>query len=364
MKRLQRTSTTLLELIEAGHWDLLRIRIMENKEEIKKTDEITGRTILHQLAYKPPVPDDIFQLVVETYPEAAKVQEKLYGTTPLHILCWTSQRSTRKVQILLKHMEPADLLRRSYFGGTALHSACGSNANIDVIKAIVKPNPSIVLAKTHGKSILYKQTALIALWQCHLQTIPGHMQIARILQGEDVRERHFERVWEKIIFLACEAFKVSPSYQKGEIEESEIENYALHGLLSLKAPVALYKVAIKRHPKWTAYPDGNGNYPLHNILTTRPYRVKDVEIITELLKAFPEVASKKNKKGESPIFVAIRERLGWEEGLGQIVNAKPEILASTDDETGLFPFLFAATLGGRVAIESTFHLLSSKPDLI
>jgi hypothetical protein len=63
-----------------------------------------------------------------------------------------------------------------------------------VIKLLIDTNPKLVLARTQE----YKHTALTALFQSHLQTIQGHMQIARILKGEDVQTNHFKIFWEKV----------------------------------------------------------------------------------------------------------------------------------------------------------------------
>lgn len=355
-KEDDRPLSSLSSLIERGEWDLVRRRCKSHPEQIDGfVDPLSGWTILHELCSKPPTPDDVFRIVVGIFPRATTMQEKSYLATPLHILCWSSQRSVSKVHILLEHMKAEDLLKRNRFGGTVLHSACGSHAFLPVIQAIVQANPSIVLERTYE----YDQTAVTALWHCHLQNIPGSLQIARILKGCEVNEGLFDRFWEKVEFLARESFKLSPACP-ANIDPSS-SDYIFHGLMHLRAPLDAMKVALKRNPKCASFADVDGNFPLHHVVIRRPFRIKDIELIRELLQIYPEAAGKLNNEGHAPIFIAIRNRMVWEEGMELIANANTDVLATTDKDTGLYPFLLAASLSGRVAVNTTYHLLSAKP---
>jgi hypothetical protein len=196
------------------------------------------------------------------------------------------------------------------------------------------------------------------------------MQIARILKGDEVHEEHFDRFWNKCKFLAMHTFQLSTACPKELIEseddseESELHKYVLHGLLDLKGPLNMIKTAIKVNADWACHADANGNYPLHLVVQRRPFRVKDVDVIQELLQAFPEAAGKRNGDGDLPIHIAIRDRMAWEEGLGEIANANTDILGIPDHQTNLYPFLLAASLGGRVAVNTTYQLLLAKPHLV
>ena len=356
------TSKDLPGLINDGEWLLVRSRIKNRPEEvIGFIDETTGWTILHDLCSKPPTPEDIFRATVDLWPDAIKVQEKNYRATPLHVLCWSSQRSVKKVQILLEHMNHPehDMMARNRFGGTVLHSAAGCHAGLPVLKALIEKYPPIAMARTQE----YNHTALTALWHAHLQSIPGHMQIARILKGEEVTgDNHFDRFWEKVVYLARESFKLSSDASK-DLDPTSTD-YVFHGLLHLRAPLNTLKVALRRNPHWAAIPDANGNFPLHHVVIRRPFRVKDKDLISELIQACPEAAGKKNSDGNAPIFIAIRDRMGWDEGLGMIANANTDVLSQTDSDTGLYPFLLAASLSGRVAVNTSFQLLCANPYLV
>jgi hypothetical protein len=349
----------MAELIEREDWETALEVCRSHPEQIMAgLDRQTGGTVLHRLCTKPHAPLYLFEAVLNAYPEAVRIQDTAYQATPLHVLSWTAQRSTAIFSLLLSHTNQDDLERLNRYGGTVLHSACGSQASLDVIKLIVQKNPGIVLARTHDSN----HTALTALWQSHLQSIPGHMQVATILKGETVTSDHFDRFWEKVTFLARVAYRQScPSCTDDSITNGM---YELHGLFQLRAPINAIKVAIRRHPEWAQVPDSDGNYPLHVVVIRRPFRVKDKDIIDMLLKAYPDAAGKKNKAGDTAIFLAIRDRIDWNDGLKCIVQADTDTLASSDSQTGLYPFLLAASLGGRVAVNTTYELLCERPDLV
>ena len=123
-------------------------------------------------------------------------------------------------------------------------------------------------------------------------------------------------------------------------------------------------MALKLNPSFAAKADSNGNYPLHHIIIRRPFRVKDVEIISKLLEAYPDAAGIRNNEGSAPLFIALKEKMGWEEGLGEIIKADSDTLSSRDMDTALYPFLLAASVGGRVAVNNTYNLLIANPHLI
>ena len=199
------------------------------------------------------------------------------------------------------------------------------------------------------------------------------MQIAQILKGESVDSEHFDRFWNKCTFLAMYSFKMSAACppalaEKDGFEDEQVEQelykYVVHGMLDLKAPLNMLKTAVKLHPDWARQADFEGNYPLHHVIIRRPFRVKDVQLIRELLQAYPEAASKRNKAGDLPLHIAIRDRMVWEEGLDEIVKAYPDALNAAEADSKLYPFLLAASLGGKVAVNTTYQMLLVKPHLV
>jgi ankyrin repeat protein len=340
--------------IQEEKWNLVRARCQDHPEEFRFVDSYSGLTLLHQLCFKTITPIDVFQMVVNVYPEATKIQDCKYESTPLHILCLNSQRSVGKVDLVLHYMAPEDLLIKNVVGDTALHIACEMNAMLPVIKCLVQKNPDVLFEKDR-----YDRTAFSPLRRQYFQSIPGCLAITRLLKGENVQDDHFERFWEKLEYFVRESFQRSP-YCPKDTDRNDT-SFLIHGLLQFHPRFLItYKVALKQRPDSFAVADAEGNYPLHRAI------LLDLcgSFISEILQAYPEAASARNQDGDLPLFLAIRQKIAWKQGLGEIVEADADILASQDKETGLFPFLLAASIDGDTAVNSTYQLLCANPYLV
>lgn len=338
--------------IQEEKWNLVRARCQDYPEEFRFVDSYSGLTLLHQLCYKTITPIDVFQMVVNVYPEATKIQDCKYGSMPLHILCLNSQRSIRKVELVLLCMEPEKLLIKNVAGDTALHIACEMNAMLPVMKCLVQKNPDVLFEKNR-----YERNAFAP--RHYFQSIPGHLAITRLLKGENVQDGHFKRFWEKLEYFVLESFQRSPYCPKDT--DSNDTSFLIHGLLQFQPHfLNTYRVALTQRLDSFAVVDAEGNYPLHRAILLDLFG----PFISEILQAYPEAASVQNKDGDLPLFLAIRQRIAWKRGLEDIVNAATDILASQDKETGLFPFLLAASVDGDTAVDTTYQLLCAKPYLV
>ena len=63
-------------------------------------------------------------------------------------------------------------------------------------------------------------------------------------------------------------------------------------------------------------------------------------------------------------MVAIRNKIAFENAIGEILRADMTVVSSHDAETGLFPFQLAASVGGPEALNTTFQLLTALPQVI
>jgi hypothetical protein len=80
------------------------------------------------------------------------------------------------------------------------------------------------------------------------------------------------------------------------------------------------------------------------------------------------------KKGRLPLHSAIVSGKRWNEGLKCLRNAYPDSLIKIDQETGLYPFMLAAAVGGAALkdeittvgrsadLTTIFEILRSRPD--
>mmetsp|Transcript_2933 Transcript_2933/g.6915 ORF Transcript_2933/g.6915 Transcript_2933/m.6915 type:complete len:359 (+) Transcript_2933:87-1163(+) len=342
----------LIALLATADWKQLRTAALEeHKEELEQVDKRRGWTVLHYMCAIPSIPDDVFATAVQLYPEATCVLGSApYCHLPLHVLCEVQDHSLCKVQILLEYMRPDDLLVTSHLRGSVLHHAYRKQARISTIQELIRANPKTVLLSHH-----YQHTPL------HAEQY-GLMQVRYILKGVKVDESRFQEYWDKVILIAKTSFKLSPNYDPAM--EGNIEDYTLHGLQFLHAPYSIQRVATRLNPKWASTPDSQGNYPLHNAIREAPSQNKLPPFVKDILSAFPEAAMERNTQGEAPIFAAMRKGMTWEKGIKDIVRAHPESLYSTDQQTGLCPFLLAASLNEEATMETSYQLLCANPSLL
>ena len=351
-------------LIQQQLWDHVEQRLREYPEEASGQSshpDSGGRHRLHWLCSMGSTPGRIIEIVASLDPQAIVLaDQRFYGDTALHSACRNSVVSSDKITSLLLHCpDPqTNLLIRNQLGGTALHSAANHNAVLSVLEALIRANTRLLSVTTFQG--LHSVTAL---WSSYNSTIPGVMCAARILQGETEASEslHFTRFWEKCKFLAIEHFKLVSNCCPDE-DNIEYDRYVLHGLIRCNVPFELFQIALKLDTSYALAADINGSLPLHLMLENRPYRLKEKQALSALLEAAPESYSQPNLQGDVPLTIAIRNRIPWENGLKGL--AGPNVLQRRDKETGLLPFQLAASIGGRVSIETMFHLLTKQPDLL
>jgi ankyrin repeat protein len=338
-------------LVQDNQWDTLGARLLETPDEARRlVDPSIGWTLLHFLCSIGSSPLGLVDQVAKLYPEAVTRPDKRYGDTPLHMAARNSLTSAHKVKSLLACIEGQNeaILIRNTFGGTALHSAANHNAVCSVLQALVEANPRILNVRTHDGI-----HAMSALYSAYIQTIPGYMAVAKIVAGEEVTSRHFERFWSKVVFLAT-------AYLPGAAHERMV----LHGLLHCQILMNFYKLALMWDPTLAGVASLAGNLPLHVLVERRPFRLKEREAIEATIKAHAEAASIRNDEGDLPIFLAIRNKMPFSNGMDVILEAHRSSVTCRDPQTGLLPFQMAAAVGGNVAVDNTFHLLLTQPDLL
>ncbi|GKY92396.1 hypothetical protein MPSEU_000210500 [Mayamaea pseudoterrestris] len=347
-------------LIASNNWDQLYEFIESNP--ITAIGEFPPYcTRLHQLCSIGSAPVALIDLVARIDPSAIIQTERMHGDTCLHIIARNSQISATKLKSLLGHLEEKNrdgMLIRNMLGGTALHSAANHNAVLEAFQILVISNVQIIRMTT-----LDGTHAISTLWNSFIQTIPGTMLVARMLkQAEAVHDPLFERFWSKAEFLALEYVRFLGLTDVQNISDSG--SCVLHGLLKLNAVIKFFEVALKRNRAFALARDVEGNLPIHRLLEYRPYRLKERDAIRSLLEAAPEAAMVMNDFNDCPLLLAIRNRIPWENGVDIVAQQGRDVIAIREVKTRLLPFQYAAFIGGRVAVETTFQLLIMRPDLL
>jgi hypothetical protein len=348
---------TIFDFITDHDWDALRAIVASNPKEAEKIDPASGRSPLHMVCSFGSSPPHLVSVVAAAAPSQLKVNDKVYNDTPMHIVCRNSQRTRSKVEYLLELCAPEDVLRRNMIGGTCLHSACGHNAMFPVIEQIVRKNPAVLKVSTFDGI-----SPLRGLFFSYTQSIPGVLAVGKMLKGREVTEGHFQRFWQKADLLALEFYKLTNACPLDR--ESITNDYVAHGLIHYNAPLNLLKIALKRDPTCATALDRDGNTPLHLLVERRPYRLKEKEALQATLAANPESAGVANHAGHPPLMLAIRNKIPFENGVGEILKADMRVVSTKDTETALYPFQLAAAVGGPEALNTTFQLLSALPQQI
>lgn len=353
-------------LIDSQRWEEVRQHLLMQPQGFETiVHSSSGWYPLHWLCAIGSTPASLIELAVEAFPGGLTVPDRRYSDTPLHLCCRHSQVTTSRSKALLSHYPSGskDILARNVLGGTCLHSAVNHNANIEVIKAIVEVNPKIARVRTYEGAHV-----ISALWNSYLQTIQGHMCIARALKGhpdDKVSDSHFVRFWDKAEYLALQSFRQSETCP-GKVKDTDKDptELMIHALLQCDINVQMYKLALKLYPNGLSARNAHGDLPLHVLIQNRPFRLKERDAILATVAAFPDAAKLPNDQGENPLFIGIRNKVPWENGLDSLVAASPSIIETPDNETGLLPFQVAASVGGNVSVNTTFNLLTIRPDLL
>ena len=353
------SASVIFDYISKNDWDSVQALCESNPRVAAVVDPVSGRTPLHMVCSIGSASPAVIAAVVSAAPENVKVMDKVYHDTPLHIVCRNSQKTASKVEIILKHCSHEDILRRNVIGGTCLHSACGHNAVFAVLQHLIHKNPAVLKISTFDGI-----PPIRGLFFSYTQSIPGVLAVGKILKGVTVSNSgHFERFWAKASFMALEYFKLTTAYCASNMTPLSSQ-YVAHGLIHSNAPINLLKVALSRDPGCAEVVDRNGNTPLHLLVERRPYRLKELDAIRCTLKAFPQAAAVANHAGTPPLILAIRNKIPFENAIGEILRADMTVVSRRDVETDLFPFQLAASVGGPEALNTTFQLLTALPQQI
>ena len=355
LAREEQNDRSIFELLNSHEWEEVKTRCESHPSEARTIDARTGSSPLHLVCSIGSAPAYAIEACASAAPEMVKLKEKRFQDSPLHIVCRNSQTSAEKAETVLKFCDPEDLLMQNVIGGTPLHSACGHNALLSVLQHLVRTNPAL-LRKNTNEGVL----PLRALFHSYMQSIPGHLAVGKMLKGRTVTEGHFERFWNKTEFMAKAFYQL----RIGDDALSNFDDYIAHSLLFFDAPLNLIKIALIRNVDWARVIDSEGNTLLHLLVERRPYRLKELEALEFVIRGYPGAVQVRNNNKQLPLFLAIRNKIPWENGLGEILRASPATVRCRDAETGLYPFQLTAAVGGPEGINSTFNLLCSLPEML
>ena len=79
----------------------------------------------------------------------------------------------------------------------------------------------------------------------------------------------------------------------------------------------------------------------------------------------PAAAKERDPHGQLPLHIAIMRGKTLDDGVQALVEACPTALTTPDNQTNLYPFMLAASVGrGRGDCTTIYALLRAAPDLV
>jgi len=328
--------SSLHDAIISRNWSKA-ISYARSNPEMCRYQTPRGYYPLHCACVMGSCPFEVVLALVEAYPEAVNLRNSYpIGDTPLHTQARNCQKTSSKMKILL---ENANLRLRDRFGNTVLHVACGTNSIIDVLRELITKDSLTVDMKNNNG-----ETSLETLWNSFLQSIPGHLSVARILSKKTHETTEsLKRFWDKVKLLVLR--------ERVEDDECLLGQY----MLRRKVPLKMLHLAIMLDSRLTSHPNKEGNYFLHlMILQGIPFESSIFKMATDRI-----ALEARNVDGETALSLCLRENMVAY--LDPITRQAPELLVLRDKKTSLYPFQLAAAVD--CSLDVIFRLLVVRPEV-
>lgn len=304
-----------------------------------------------------------------------------WQNTPLHLACFHGA-PIEVISALLEAASASDppIQVTSFLTGdnsTPLLISCATNASEETINAILNP-PGDHL--THGGFHAgfpddLGATPLSELWKRY------DSRKKRLLNNWGSENPAYEKqLWTNVEAILNAAWRL---YTDKREEPPSMVHCAAY--VGESCPMALTDAILDRYSEAVTVRDCRGMLPLHIAICTPPssHRHQNLKeqrayMIDRLLDLYPKAArmSVPCKRPRSSFCTAIASGLDWHVGtssgegpLLKLWHCAPEALPSRDMETGLYPFLLAATVETRqdddaAKVTNIFSILIRYPQAI
>jgi ankyrin repeat protein len=302
-----------------------------------------------------------------------------WQNTPLHLTCFHGA-PLEVINALMEAASAADppMQVTSFLTGdnsTPLLIACATGASAETINALLNP-PSNQL--THGGFHAgfpddQGATPLSEVWKRF-----DYKRTRQMHNWGTEKVRYEEQLWTNVEAILNAGWRLYA--ERGEKTPSMVHSAAY---LAESCPVALTDAIFDRHHDSITVRDHRRMLPLHIAICTpsshRHQVLKEnrAHVIHRLLELYPNAArmSLPGKRPRSPFCTAIASGLDWHVAgsssgpLLKLWQCAPEAIASRDMETGLYPFLLAATIETRQEndadkVNTIFNILRLYPQAV
>jgi len=425
----------LLTLVQSYEWSAALERISTHPSEATSVGE-QGRTPLH-VACDHDAPAFVVKALLQANPSAVTMVGTS-NMNPLHITCSSQHASVEVVRVLLDGCEDACKLTgmKDVDGDTPLHAACRCGAPIDVLEVLLRANPRLVHDRDYEgltpllrlwvryfvmlgddtiNSVAHKNDVMGELEEAWNKT---ELLLRAAYSGLPDCPPHYSCACgsgqtQNNTVLQQQEEPSQTEFVSGKSEQQPF--YVLHAASLVDCPRAVVKIATVLYPQQLHEYDSTMRTPLmiatvapvfkehdlsgegysieelihgdeddeeDDVYASRSYHGDDqVEqkqpLVIQILLEAGAKANRANpslKRGRLPLHSAIVSGKRWSEGLKILRNAYPDSLMKIDQETGLYPFMLAAAVGGvalkdeittvgrSADLTTIFEILRSRPD--
>lgn len=265
--------------------------------------------------------------------------------TVLHIVCSSSNVNKTVVEKLLQLAGPELLLVQDPLGHTALHDAFRSCAPLDVMELLVTSD-----------SLKTKDNLCLT---------PLDHVCERIIMREE-RHRYDKNEENNTDMYLWECARMMLQAWGQKTPNNEEKCMMMHACIqaSSSCPLALRQRVMKRYAHQLETQDSSGNLPLHIAAGNVVDEDEDLEVIQQVLEAFPAAIRIVNANGHLPLDKAIRAGRTWSSGAQLLFEAFPEALFVS--ENPIPPAHYAVVfeeIGRKGSVDAFYKMIKAQPEL-
>jgi hypothetical protein len=245
---------------------------------------------------------------------------------------------------------PDAILEKDFCGVTPLYLLFHSSKDYRILQYALEQQPSLALYKENSFSGQTLFQRICAPWTSK--------QLA--LTRSEVLETNpaLKDRWTKLVLIV----RAAHAHTIGH--EPRADNPELHLALELPCcpPMVLCHFAEMYPAQASILMATKRCFPLHYYLSTCGSTRDTESVIKCLIKAHPD-AVKRDYNGRLPLHLALSKGLTWHTGIRDIIFSSPGVLDQKDPDSGLIPFLQAAS-GDYCDLSAVYSILSEDPAVI
>ncbi|KAI2504904.1 hypothetical protein MHU86_9513 [Fragilaria crotonensis] len=382
-KIVSRRSCPLLKFLWDRDWPRVVQRIESHPQESCCLTELSLRSALHLASFNHGCPLDVAEAVLLANVHALYMEDSS-TLTPLHYACSFYTGTDHLVPLFCRKLEEMDmqfaitgqtppLLHTSNSRRSPLLLACSRNAPISVLCALLTASSSVgstnqwICPTTGGEPYWYNVQDFGIRALSPLATL-----VDQYLDVETVTQTDYHDLREHLQLNSC-SFAPFQDFELGQDKETisvlrkvnllmehtleEYDGSALHIACSLKVSIpSLAAILGAVLPEQATIYDNLGYIPLHHVLLN-PH--SPLQLLCNVLDINRDACTIPTSNGTFPLILAIQQGWRWEQCISELVRASPTTLDTADTETGLVPFLLAASVNADVT--TIFELLRVAP---